>query len=410
MMFSRTVSIRCALGAIAAATMLSPALAAPGELDSSFGSGGIATITLSSSTTVAKIAEQSNGALVVAAGATTVLRLLSNGSPDSSFGDQGVVSFSDAGNTVSIHDLQIQPNGKVLVLGSVTQPITARESRTHGVVARFNSDGSVDTTFGSGGQVALTPLSDTSDVDEPAALLLQTNGDILIADESGSGAPMVLRLTSDGSPDTSFGTGGVAQVSNATGIDALAVQSDGEIIAAGIDAERLLEDGAVDTDTAPGTIVASTGVAQIFQANSEYIDLQADGSPSDTFQIERFTFANKADSSFGDPLLSFGPLPTQGGIFSQANAIALQSNGDVVAVGRMEVSSGKRSFNTSFGVARVLDNGAVDTEFGTDGSVVTSFPSNQADATAVTVQTDGKIVVGGTGGGNTLAVARYLAE
>ena len=103
-------------------------------------------------------------------------------------------------------------------------------------------------------------------------------------------------------------------------------------------------------------------------------------------------------------------LPTQGGIFSQANAIALQSNGDVVAVGRMEVQAGNRTFNTSFGVARVLSSGAVDTKFGTDGSVVTGFPSNQADATAVTVQQDGNILVGGTGGGGMLAVARYLAK
>jgi hypothetical protein len=77
--------------------------------------------------------------------------------------------------------------------------------------------------------------------------------------------------------------------------------------------------------------------------------------------------------------------------------------------GRREMQVGNRVFDTKFGVARVLSNGAVDSSLGTGGSVVTEFPSNPADATAVTVQGGGKIVVGGTGGGGVLARWRAIS-
>ena len=180
------IFIRGALGALAAATMLGPAIAAPGELDSSFGSGGIATVTLSGSTTVAKIAEQSDGALVVAASTTTVLRLLANGSPDTSFGDQGAISFSDGGNTVR-HPRPANPVGRQgagpgfrypadhqALLADPRRCCPASTATAPSIRVRKQWPGRPDAAQGN-----------ASDTDEPAALLLQPNGDILIAEQIG---------------------------------------------------------------------------------------------------------------------------------------------------------------------------------------------------------------------------------
>jgi uncharacterized delta-60 repeat protein len=429
------------LAVLATSVVVTPALAAQsGQLDTSFGSGGIAEIQIPGGvSTVAKVLEQSNGDILFATASATasttpvstaqIGRLLSNGTLDTSFGTSGLAALADDGMSVTQVDMQLQSNGDILVLGFVEQIIGSAEEahpkfQRHGLLARFTTSGTLDTSFGSGGIVALTALGNTASTDTPTALLVQSNGLILVGDtvstSSSSSTAFVIRLETNGSVDESFGDDdGDTALSGTDFIVGLAQQSDSKIIAIGEDdpavAIRLLPNGTVDTDTAPGTVSTANaeqdgGQPMTMQSNGSYITMLAGASETQaTFQLGRFTFDNAADTTFSSPSIAFGNSDS----FSQVYGMELLPDGSAVAVGRLEVQVGERKFDQSFGIARVLTNGELDTSFGTDGIVTTAFPSGTGAATAVTVQSDGNIVVGGvavaSSGTEEVAIARYLS-
>jgi uncharacterized delta-60 repeat protein len=403
------------------AALSTAAYAQPGQLDSSFGTGGM--VQLAGASGVAKIVEQSNDGILVATPTAEIFQLESNGALNTGFGTQGSVTFTDAGDAVGVNDMQIQSDGKILLLGEVTianctncRPVTFQH---HGVVARFNTNGTLDTSFGTGGQVALTPLGSTTSEDLPSALLVQSDGKILIADAlppaAGSGSTSsvvsVLRFTASGTADATFGTHGAA---TAPGVDqafALALEGSGKILAYGAKIVRLLPNGTVDTSTTPGTVVASTGSPAAIQPNEDYVISLAQTSLA-SFQVSRFTFPNEAsDGTFSMPQISYDGEAAD--TFSQCSLVALQPSGDIIAAGRLEVQTGERTFDTSIGLARILSDGDLDTSFGTNGVVTTSFGGTSGDATAMTVQSDSNILVGGptsNSGGAVVAVLRYLSN
>jgi uncharacterized delta-60 repeat protein len=163
------------------------------------------------------VAVQADGKVVVAgyardAGAIKagLIRRLDTGAPDSGFGNpSGIVLLpaGDGGEAIA-NALVIQPDGKVLVAGY------ARDGGdTKVMLARFNADGSPDGGFGSGGTV-LSAMGDGDDV-AAAALALQADGRIVVAGhatDSGGTNLMAARYNTDGSPDGSFGTGGVSLI------------------------------------------------------------------------------------------------------------------------------------------------------------------------------------------------------
>ena len=94
---------------------------------------------------------------------------------------------------------------------------------------------------------------------------------------------------------------------------------------------------------------------------------------------------------------------------ASVSALAIQTNGDIVAVGG--ANNGTLTPAGPFALARYLSTGQLDTTFGTAGLVTTSFGNTtQAVISAVTLQTDGKIVVAGTDGAGNFVVARYLGQ
>jgi uncharacterized delta-60 repeat protein len=403
--------------------MTSPALAKPGQLDPSFGNNGVAVVPIATGL-VYKTLQQPDGKILVDGGfgtETEIVRLLPNGTIDTSFGNQGVVSFSVPNNEFQLKgDMQLQPNGSIVVVGAVNVPVP-RGAMPHGVVLRLLPNGAPDTSFGAAGLVQLTSLGGPQ-TDSPNVLLLQPNGQILIADDFSSvktSSHQVTRLNGNGSVDTTFGHKGIAAVPDATdrGNDgaprALALQSDGKIIA--IDSTptvateaRLLSDGSIDKSTKAGTIVASTAAqAQIsvnpplaLQSNEDYITEQTTGPQLAQFELDRFTPAN-TPNLFESPTIAFGPGVTN---LSQDYANVVQPNGSIVVVGRFLVAP-----TEDFALARVLPTGALDTSFGSKGVVVTPLPGNDPLATAVALQADGNIVVAGDSGGQ-LTVARYLGK
>src|SRR5947208_6962668 len=144
------------LGVTAMLLVLGPAAAAPGDLDPSFGSGGTVDTPIGSSALARSIAVQPDGK-IVAGGASsvpagnyyetsfTLARYGPNGSLDASFGSGGVVR----GPSGSAWATALQPDGKILLGGN--QFIASRGNRSYFRVARYQSDGSLDTAFGQGG-------------------------------------------------------------------------------------------------------------------------------------------------------------------------------------------------------------------------------------------------------------------
>ncbi|MBT9100003.1 hypothetical protein KFZ76_20080 [Methylovulum psychrotolerans] len=265
----------------------------------------------------------------------TLIRYNTDGSLDSSFGTDGTVTTSFVGSANLAYSVALQSDGKILAAGQASNDPADSGLGSHDFgLVRYNSDGSLDTTFGNGGKVT-TDMGSTDDVAK--SVLVQSNGKIVLAGHGG-----LARYNSNGSLDTTFS--GDGKVATDYSINSSALLTSGKIVAGG------------------------------------------------GYEIDRYNANGSLDNSFsGD-----GKVATD----FTVNSIALQANGKLVAVGD----------NT---LARYNSDGSLDTTFSGDGKVQTSFTIE-----SVTVQTDGKLVVTGTGlaFGNTLYydhdfyTARYNAN
>jgi uncharacterized delta-60 repeat protein len=341
------------------------AWAQAGQLDSTFGTGGIFTTnyTQYDATIVTAAAIQSEGKIVLGGsnpGGAALARLNTNGTLDSSFGSGGIVNntFGADGPVMAV---VIQPDGKILAYAS---------GFFGGSVGRFNSDGSVDTTFGSGGFAVSKSLGSGPGI--LSVMALQADGKILV-----TGAGLIGRYTSTGQLDTTFGSGGSGIAAlNSVIASAIAVQSDGKIL--------------VTTGVAPPT--------ELF--GSPYLPTQEAGA------IARYNTNGSLDTTFG--------ISGQAACVASAAAVAIQSNGKIIVAGTipsalMTIVSGGLTFaslQTGFGVVRYNANGSVDTTFnpgggiGTGGGVITGFGNSfpAGAAFAVAIQSNGEIVVAGQAG------------
>lgn len=389
---------------------LSPlAIGQAGHLDSGFGNGqpGIFSFSQSSangsSNVATAVALQSDGKIVVAGqigNRSGLLRLTTNGQLDTTFGTGGVVISRIGGDINQIFiSLALQSDGKILVTASGCPP---RDE-----LARFNADGSLDTSFGSSGIASLSF--------RVFAVTVQQDGKILV---TGENYPVVLmaRLLGTGQLDTSFGTGGEAPL--IASASSIAVQSDGKILVAsgGISAGSLARyntDGSLDKSFGisgqAATITPLNAVAvqidgRIVGAGANTSRLSLNGNATG-FGLVRFNTNGSIDTTFG----ARGGVTTgfANAVNTSAGSVRIQTNGDIVTAG----SSGTSGTSISFALARYLSAGKLDSTFGSGGLVTTSFGSNTtAGVASMVLQSDGKIVVAGTAGGSVIEVARYLGQ
>ncbi|MBX3731220.1 MAG: tandem-95 repeat protein, partial [Verrucomicrobiae bacterium] len=299
-----------------------------GTLDTSFGNG-----LTGANEPVWALALQGDGKVLIGGGFSTVngvargrvARLNSNGTLDTSFGS------GQAGANEQVWALVLQSNGKVLIGGS----FTAVNGVARGRVARLNSDGTLDTSFGNG----LTGASWTV-----RALALQGDGKVLIGGEfnavNGVARSGVARLNSDGTLDTSFWNGSAG--ANST-VQALTVQGDGKALIGG------------SFSTVNG--VARGGVAR----------LNSNGT---------------LDTGFGDGLV---------GANGTVQAVAIQSNGKVLIGGDFNGVNGVARGR----VARLNTDGTLDTSFGNGLSGASNSRLGSGIVRALKVQSDGKVLMGG---------------
>ena len=370
-----------ALGAAAAvaAVLTVAALAAPGKLDPGFGNGGVvvtATAPDAGGDFQNGLVIQRDGRILVggesdlgaAAGGLQwrISRYTRSGGLDSTFGAGGTVttSISSAGgDDEHVWALALQPDGKVVAAG---EAVTA----TGGfdvALARLNPDGTLDTSFGTGGKVT-TAIGPGTRRDNAFQVGVVDHGKIVVAGfaEMGPGAGgrnfMLARYNPDGTLDGGFGTGGIVITRVAPGDNRDNVDTNGMVI-----------------DPAGRIVVA--GAANM-----------GPGAGGFNFALARYNSDGSLDSSFGGDGVATTAMAS-GDNIDVISGVAIDENGKIVAGGVADTGG----FIFDRALVRYDPDGSLDTSFGTGGKVTTNVgPGNtDDDSEDLVIQPSGKILVGG---------------
>ena len=405
---------------------ISDASAASGDLDLTFGTNGKVTTYFSGDDSGASIVLQSNGNIVVAGNMYNgnnydfaVTRYNSDGSLDTSFSLDGKVTTDFGGDDYGT-SVAIQSDGKIVVTG-----YGSSGGNDDFAIARYNTDGSLDTSFDTDGKL----LIDFGRYENGKALAIQTDGKIVLAGTSvalgGLAANMhLLRLNTNGSLDSTFDSDGKVTTDIGPNDDALsiAIQNDGKlIIGGGSDASGNLETTLIryNSNGSLDTTFNSDGIATIDFAISNdaaySVAIQSDGKiiaagyadlgGQVVFALLRLNSNGSLDTTFDTD----GKITTAfGSFYDGAYSVVIQSDGKIIASGNSNNGS-----QALFATARYNTNGTLDTTFDTDGKITTAFGSFDDGANAIAIQNDGKIVVAGysdSGSGYVFALARYIGS
>jgi uncharacterized delta-60 repeat protein len=371
---------------------------------------GIVTLDLGAfSSDAASLALQADGKVVVRADAwnlsataeySVLIRYNADGSLDTAFGTKGVVASRSSDLTISPGPeagVALQADGKIVTGGDFL------------AVARYNSDGSLDTSFGTGGKI---PASMTS-AWFSYGIVVEPDGKIVAsADNSSFG---LARFDSSGHLDSSFGTGGRVATSFGGSVslqaNSLFSQPDGKLVVAGSVSSghtdfalvRYNSDGSLDAGFGSGGKVTtdfSSGTDTAFSAT-----IQADGkivaagsTDSRSFALARYNVDGSLDGSFG----TGGKVATDLGttFLEAAESVKIQADGKIVVAGYTFVGS-----RSEFALVRYNSDGTLDSTFGTGGKVLTDAGSANDTVTGLEIQPDGKILVVGTSSGTGVSPA-----
>jgi len=356
-----------------------------GTLDTTFGRGGkVRTDFPGLAAVPSSVVIQPDGKIVVAGGAFPlftfagnfeVVRYNPNGSLDRSFGNGGIVTTTfPEGSYAS--DVALAPDGKIIAAGTVfVDFIPGESSNTDFALARYNPDGSPDTTFGNGGQVS----TDFVGLEDDAfSVLIQPDGKIVAVGSANNPATYydfaAVRYLSNGTIDTTFGVAGKVSTDfgdqNFDRARSAVLQPNGSIVAAGF---AISQNGGVQN-----------------------------------FAVARYTSSGILDATFsgdGKTQIDFGDC------CQSANKVLLQSDGKIVTVGYANTEDS----DSDFLLARLNPRGSLDASFGVGGKVRTSFGDLNGGANGAALQSDGKIVAVGfqatfSNQWANFALARYLNQ
>jgi uncharacterized delta-60 repeat protein len=349
-------------GALASSVLLDPTFDTDGKVTTLFGT---------SDDKAYAIGLQPDGKIVAAGFYDTTIdldfalaRYNSNGSLDTTFGSSGRRSADwDALDNVG-QALAIQPDGKIIVVGYTPNPAVPGDFIF--ALVRYINNGSPDTTFSGDGKTT----TDFGIDDRAYAIALQPDGKIVVAGYTYSGSDsdfILVRYNGNGSLDTTFSIDGITITNFNFGNDtahAVAIQPDSKIVVAGYSS------------------IAGNSDFALARYNS-------DGSLDTTFSGD-----GKTTTSFG-------------GGSDTATALVIQPDGRIVVVGD---TFNLTTLDQDFALARYNSDGSPDTTFSADGKTTTSFGSGRDLGTALALQPDGKIIVAGrshNGADYDFALARY---
>jgi uncharacterized delta-60 repeat protein len=369
-------------------------LTAAGALDSSFAEDGIQFTEFAGSPDDGYAAALQPDGKLVAAGRYYpgvpffgLARFNPDGSLDTSFDGDGLVSGYMEGGYA--RDVAIQPDGKIVAVGNT--------SGSDFITVRFNADGSLDTTFAGDG-MAVTDIAGDNDYAE--AVLLQADGKIVVAG-TGSADFALVRYLPDGSLDPGFDGDGKLSVEigfTSYAFDA-ALQLDGKILIAGLadysfGLARLNPDGSLDA-TFSGDGMVTTGFGGDTSI-ADAIAVQPDGkivaagyiaaSPSEYIAMARYNPDGSLDTSFsGDGMLT---LDFTGGA-DMGRDLAIQPNGKILLAG---VTYGA---SPDYALLRLNPDGSLDPSFSSGGLLGIDFTGGFDQGYALALMPDGRILVAG---------------
>lgn len=367
----------------------------PGTLDTSFGTAGkVLTNVSSSDDEVYAIAIQSDNKIITVGYSEkpqqfTIARYNANGTLDSTFGTGGIVktAFSERAYAYSV---AIQSDGKIVVGGDGGYAFG---------LARYTSSGALDSTFGTGGKVTTTIGGESA----IRSIAIQSDGKIVAAGYTEQfGDFVVARYTSAGALDTTFGGGDGISINDFYGddekISAMKLQSDGKIVVAGYVYDldlalnfalaRYNSDGSLDTSfDGDGLVTTLHECLCEFKA----VGIQPDGKIVATGSGEDVYLARyNTDGSLIGSVIS----TNVGGSSDTSRGLTTDYLGNILVTGST-ISSG----NENFFVAKYLSNGTLDATFDSgDGIVTTDLGSNSDIGYAVAIQPNGGIIVAGSYG------------
>lgn len=404
---------------------------APGDLDPTFGNGGIATAQIgkfSGDTAVGAVQQADGKILIVGAsnsdseffaaesGTSYLARINADGSLDKSFGGHGS-GFTPIVGAVS--SVAIRPDGKIVVAGA--DIVVTTESFLAFAISRFNQDGSYDQSFGTEG-IVTTPFDDLFGNSRASSVTFQLDGKVVAAGyATNGGAMLAARYNEDGSLDTGFSTDGRAAIMISNGgnrANAVIVQTDGKILMGGSTRAgttgtmtdfalvRLNTDGTLD-----GSFDDDGKVTTRFEDTSSTIlgiDIHSDGTIVATGNSVSGSIRNFAVARYngdGSPDVSFdqdGKVITDINLQDSVFGVQTQEDGKIVICGHTLVDPFPF---VSMVTVRYNVDGSLDNSYDGDGIAVTAVPDIHSSARAVLIQPDARIMaVGYTGFGGFIGV------
>jgi len=309
-----------------------------------------------------------------------IARLTPSGTFDPAFNAVGkvTVGFDIGGNGKDrAFGVALQPDGKIVVVGSAQVSNTAFDF----AIIRLTTTGALDPTFNATGKVVIPFNLGGDNDDEALGVAIQPDGKIVVAGtaqvSTSNKSIAVARLTSTGQLDTAFNGSGLLTFGFGSAVSearAVALQSDGKIVVA--------------------------GYTQIAGANND-------------FAVARLTPSGALDPSFNGSGKQTIPFDLGGGKNDAARGLTIQPDGRIVLVGTAE----RQAPNYDFAIARLNPNGSLDPTFNGTGKQTVAFDlggGNDDEATSVTIQPGGKLIVTGfaqTGATNyDFAIARLTAN
>ncbi|MGN6816264.1 MAG: hypothetical protein ACTHK3_09285 [Solirubrobacterales bacterium] len=361
-----------------------------GALDPTWGAGGVATTPLGKFSYAEDVAVQPDGKVVAVGEAPgpenedfAIVRYLSNGKLDPSFGEGGIVILPVGALGDQAHAVAIGPGGRIAVVGVAELP----SFRDAVGVAMLEADGTPEAAFAGDGTTVIQTESGEDDRGEGVAF--QPDGKIVIADSTGGGGGdgfTLIRLGLDGKPDSSFGGDGVVEtpIPGEGGIEEgriadVVIQPDGKIVGGGY--------GFDYTGTPPDFV--------------------------GKFEIVRYLANGELDPSFGSGGMVGVRLP---GEHSFGRALGLAADGKLVLGGTYDVSPNPLEEHEAPALVRFDSNGSLDPSFGSGGIVLGALGAGieEESLERLAIQPDGKIVTAGNlyreRGGSAGIVSRYIAD
>jgi uncharacterized delta-60 repeat protein len=363
-----------------------------------------------------KIILSVNLVLVLILVSISIVFALGPGDLDRTFNNSGIVRTTINGENIVGTSVAIQPDGKILVSGHRQDP-----TQSNFIVARYEVDGRLDSTFSLSGTV-VAPIGQDFGLGSQAAI--QSNGKIVVAGtdsyDSGKFQIAAVRFDQHGNLDTNFGNTGILTTSTSNGNDfgyALTIQPDDKILVAG----RILTDVAIARYTMTGTLDTTfkgSGIVTTTNGPTEAYDIafqndrivavgvSVDGSESD-YLVVRYDADGNLDTGFNGNGIVTTSVATGTDDVSYYG-VAIQPDDKIVATGEGRDNNG----DPVIVLARYNDDGTLDPDFNGAKVVTTSVGSGVAGA-KIAIQDDGEIVVAGTcieEGQSKFVVVRYNSD